>query len=138
MRCAENTQNQEKKIAIIPACAVGLGNGCAEEKYRVDQDRGKEQEGKNAKEAATPSVGWSYHSSSITQNALGFHTARFGVSNSGESALSRDRGSGFLDGARFFRLSREPIAEYLHKCADIERCIVHIRRASEIEVIVPG
>ena len=27
----------------------------------------------------------------------------------------------------------EPIAEYLHECADIERCIVHIGRVSEPE-----
>ncbi len=38
------------------------------------------------KEAAEPSPGWSYHPSSITQNALEFQAARFGVSSSGSEA----------------------------------------------------
>jgi hypothetical protein len=36
MRYAKNTQSKEEEIAIVPACAVGLGNGCTEEEYRVD------------------------------------------------------------------------------------------------------
>jgi hypothetical protein len=36
MRYPKNTQGQEEQIAIVTACAVGLGNGCAEEEYRVD------------------------------------------------------------------------------------------------------